>query len=197
MENKPENTQNFAKKIEEAIRDKKIKMKPRWYFVFKSIMIISFISILLLAMIYVGNFILFIFHEHKRAFDILNIDPFGFRAILEFIKTIPALLILLIILFIFSLYKLIKEYSFVYRKNILYIILFLIVFIVAAVANIHLFLDREFQIARFGERGEIPFLQNVHRYYLGDKFLENENNLPPVQILPPADPRDMRFVNPK
>lgn len=160
---------NLVEKIENKIKQNKIKMKPRWHFIFKTAMIISFVCILLLVIIYIGNFILFIFHEQGQVVDVLSVGHSSARSILEFIKSIPVLLVLLISIFIFSLFKLVKDYAFVYRRNIFYLIFFFIIFVVTIVVNIHMFLDREFQMARFGEKGEIPFLQNVHKYYLGDR----------------------------
>jgi len=178
-----QNKENFIKNIENKIKDKKIKMKPKWHFVFKGILIVSFVFILLLATLYIGNFILLIFHEHKVAFDHINVNPSGFRMFLEIIRTIPLLLLFLVSVFLFSLYKLIKDYSFVYRKNVLYVVLFLLFVVIVTILNIHVFLDRGYKMARFGERGEIPFLQNVHKYYRGPDFLNRIDNddIPNIQ----------------
>ncbi|MEI6352794.1 MAG: hypothetical protein WCO35_02565 [Candidatus Nomurabacteria bacterium] len=180
-----QNKENFIKNIEDKIKDKKIKMKPKWHFVFKGILIISFVFILLLATIYIGNFILLIFHEHKIAFDAVNINPSIFKMFLEIMRTVPLLLLFLVSIFLFSLYKLVKDYSFVYRKNVLYVVLFLLFVVIVTILNIHVFLDQGYKMARFGERGEVPFLQNVHRYYRGPDLLkridgdDNNHNIPP------------------
>ena len=173
--------ESILEKVEGKIKSKNIKMKPKWYFIFKSILVISFFCILFLATIYIGNFILLIFHEHKEVFDSLNINPFNFFRIMEFVKTIPMLLFLLVIVFIFSLYKLIKDYAFVYRNNFLYVTLILILAILFIVINIHIFLDKDFRAAKFGERGELPFIRYLHSYYRPD-FMLKDMNLPDADL---------------
>jgi glycosyltransferase involved in cell wall biosynthesis len=173
MENLKE---DLIKKINEKIKDNKIKMKPRFYFVLQGFLLMSFILIIFLGALYIGNFILLIFHEHVEAIDFLHIDSFDFHKFLDFLRIIPGLLILLLLVFIFSLYKLIKGHSFVYRKNILYIILILFLILIITVMNIHLFLDRNFDRIKFGEKGELPVVFYLHKYYRGVK-------LPPPPIL--------------
>lgn len=175
---------DLIKKINEKIKDNKIKMKPRFYFVLHGFVLISFILILFLAALYIGNFILLIFHEHQEAIDFLHINSFDFHKFLDFLRIIPGLLILLLFIFIFSLYKLIKDYAFVYRKNILYIILFLFLVLMVAVINIHLFLDRNFDRIKFGERGELPGIIYLHEYYRGNELRSLYlKTLPPLRNL--------------
>ena len=162
---------DLIKKINEKIKDNKIKMKPRFYFILKGFLIMSFISTIFLGALYVGNFILLIFHEHGEVMDFLRIDRFDFRKFLDFLKIIPGLLLLLLFMFVFSLYKLIKDYSFVYRKNVLYTILFLFLILILTVINIHRFLDRDFNRIKFGEKGELPGVIYLHKYYRGDRIL--------------------------
>lgn len=170
---------NLIQKIENRINKENIKMKPKWYFIFKSILNISFVLILLLAIIYLGNFIYFIFYDHKSILDSFHLNFFEMKNFFDFLKIIPIILILLAIVFIISLYKLIDEYSFVYRKRKFYMIFGLFIFIILAVFSVHMFLDKDFKMARFGERGELPLLQNIHRHYRGDNFLQNPP-LPPI-----------------
>ncbi|MDQ1282070.1 MAG: hypothetical protein QG630_421 [Patescibacteria group bacterium] len=161
---------DLIKKINEKIKDNKIKMKPKFYFVLQGFLLMSFILIMFLASLYIGNFILLIFHEHQESINFLRIDSFDFNNFLEFLKIIPGLLILLLFVFIFSLYRLIKDHAFVYRKNILYIILFLFLILTIVVINIHIFLDRNFDRIRFGEKGELPVVSYLHKYYRGNRL---------------------------
>lgn len=162
---------DLIKKINEKIKDNKIKMKPRFYFVLQGFLLMSFILIIFLGALYIGNFILLIFHEHQEAIDFLRINSFDLHKFLEFLRIVPGLLILLLFIFIFSLYKLIKDHSFVYRKNILYIISFIFLILVIVVMNIHIFLDRNFDRIRFGEKGEVPVVFYLHEYYRRGHFL--------------------------
>jgi len=63
----------------------------------------------------------------------------------------------------------------------LYIILFLFLFLTVVVINIHLFLDRDFNRIKFGEKGELPGMIYLHKYYRADhlppfasKYLPNQ-----------------------
>lgn len=156
---------DLIKNVTEKIKDNKIKMKPKFYFVLHGFLISSFILIIFLAAIYVGNFVLLIFHEHQEAIDFLHINSFDLRKFLEFLSMVPGLLILLFFVFTLSLYKLIKEYAFVYRKNIIYIILILLTLLILAVINLHIFLDKNFDKIKFGEKGEVPVVKYLHKYY--------------------------------
>ncbi len=164
---------NLIQKIEDKIKKENIKMKPKWFFILKTVLNISFVLILFLATVYVLNFVFFIFYDHKSIFDALHLSPFEVKNLFDFLKMIPVFLIFLIFIFIFSLYKLIDNYAFIYRKRKLYIILFIFIFIFITVFNMHKFLDRDFKMARFGERGEFPILQNVHKYYRGQDFMKD------------------------
>lgn len=168
MENLKE---SLTTKINEKIKDNKIKMKPRFYFILQGFLLMSFVLILFLAVIYIGNFILLIFHEHQEVLGFLHINSFDLNKFLEFLKIIPVLLILLLFIFVLSLYKLIKDHSFVYRKNILYSILFLFLIIILLVINIHIFLDKNFDRIKFGEKGELPGMIYLHKYYRKDHIL--------------------------
>lgn len=169
---------DLIEKINTKIKENKIKMKPRIFFMFRGFLVMSFVLILLLASVYIGNFILLIFHEHNEVLDMPHVNPFHFHEFLEFLKIIPGLLILLLIIFIVSLYKLIKDHAFVYRKNILYIIGVLFLILIATVINIHIFLDNDFKKIRSGERGGLPPINFLHKYYRGNKMLPS----PPFSV---------------
>ena len=114
--------EDLINKINKKIKENKIKMKPKIFFILKGFLLTSFLLIFFLAAIYIGNFILLIFHEYRDVVNDLNISKFDFYKFLNFLKMIPGLLIIFFIIFVFSFYKLIKEHSFVYRKSRLYII---------------------------------------------------------------------------
>lgn len=156
---------NLINKINTQIKENKIKMKPKFFFIFQGFLLISFVFIMFLAILYIGNFILLIFHEHREALEFFHISNFNLHKFLDFIKMIPGLLILLFFIFTYSLYKLIKDYSFVYRKNILYTILVLFLILFVTIFNIHTFLDNDFKRIKFGEKGEIPGMIYLHKYY--------------------------------
>lgn len=183
---------DLIKNVTEKIKDNKIKMKPKFYFVLHGFLISSFILILFLAALYVGNFVLLIFHEHQEAIDFLHINSFDLHKFLDFLRMVPGLLILLFLVFVLSLYKLIKEYAFVYRKNILYIILILLTLLIVAVINIHIFLDRNFDRIKFGEKGELPVIFYLHKYY-------RMGHLPPLPLkkfqVPIKDLQNDVFLN--
>jgi len=169
----------LKEKIEQKIKEGKIKMKPRSVFVFKTIFLIAVILILFLSAIYIANFVLFIFHEHAEVFRALYISPFNAQKIFEFIKIIPGLLLLLFVILIICGFVLIKDFSFAYRRSRLGLFVVIFLALILFLISFHFLIDGDFHFARFGEKGEVPFLQKVHMYYRPDDFIRMDaRNLP-------------------
>jgi len=163
---------NIEEKIKSKIRAGEIKMKPKWYFVLKAILIFTFILILFLSIIYIWNFVGLIFHERNEARDLVK--EFTPENFFLFIKAFPWLLFTLILIFLFTLYRLVSKYSFVYKRPFIYSIFFILILIIAIIINIRIF-DKGFKIAKFGEKGEASFLKDIHMRYRPEAFIK----LPP------------------
>lgn len=155
------------KKIEEKITDLieqgKIKMKPRWYFVLKSILKILFFIVGFLIVLYFSSFLVLVFKE-KVAFGGY---PGSFLAWSKFIFSLPWLIFLFSLGMLLVLEILVRKYSFVYKKPIAYT-LFVLVFFVVLFSFVMAKIDRQNRIPRWGEDPRVPVFGPMHRYYRGD-----------------------------
>jgi len=111
------------KSINENILDKirtgRVKMRPKIYFILKSIFIVFSISIIALFILYLISFIAF----SMRASGVWYLLPFGFPGIKATLSLLPWLLILLGIVLIIVLEILVKHFTFAYRRSVLYSLL--------------------------------------------------------------------------
>ncbi len=152
------------KKIEEQIKNLitqgKIKMKPRWFFVLKSTLKILFITLLFLILIYFVSFAHFLVNE--------RITMGGFNPAMlgwgKFIFGIPWLIIFISFIMLILLEVLVRKYSFVYRRPLVYS-LFFMVFLIFITTLIVVKLDKKKNIPRFGEDKNIPVFTPMHKYY--------------------------------
>ncbi len=153
--------------VTDSIKSGKIIMKPKWHFVLKTILRVLSIIILFFVIVYLLNFIGLVTHE--KDFNILDLSPRGMRA---FMVAIPWVIVLLSMFLLMTFYILVKQYSFVYRKPLVYSFFGLIFFVLFTGIIIHIF-DMNFRFARFGEGPRTPILGPMHKYYRGE-MMERE-----------------------
>ncbi len=145
-------------KILEAIKDKKIKMQPKWHFWLRAGLVITGVLILMLTLLYLVSFIIFMLHQTGGWFA----PSFGFRGWRDLLFSFPWLLLLLSLIFIIILETLVKRYAFAYRYPLLYsvagIMMFVLVggFIVAATP----FHDK---LSKFSKENKIPLAGKFYR----------------------------------
>lgn len=123
-------------KILEKIKEGKVKMKPKFYFVLKAILFIL-IFVLLLGLSF---FLLSFIHFHLISSGIWYLPKFGIEGIFLFLKSLPWFLIIVAFILILILETLSREFSF--KKPILISVLGLILIVLVggfliAKANIH------------------------------------------------------------
>ena len=160
MKNNHDNT--IQEEVLKAIKEGKLNMRPKWHFILKTILRVLSVIILFFALVYLLNFIGLVTHE--KDFNLLDLSPRGMRA---FMMAVPWVIVLLSMFLLSVFYILVKKYSFVYKKPLVYSffgIIFLIVFIGFIV---HL-IDARFRFARFGEGERVPVLGPMHKYYRGE-----------------------------
>ena len=144
-------------------------MKPKWHFILKTVLRVLSVIILFFILIYLLNFIGLVTRE--RGFNILDLSPRGMHA---FMVSVPWVIVLLSMFLLIIFYVLVKKYSFVYRKPLVYSFFGIVFFIVFIGFIIHLF-DANFRFARFGEGPRVPVLGPMHKYYRGN--MENRPNM--------------------
>lgn len=167
-----EQIKKIEEKITALIEEGKIKMKPKWYFVLKSILNVLFIVVGFLVVLYFSSFIVLVFKE-KLAF---GGPPVSFSAWSKFIFSLPWLIFLFSLGMLLVLEILVRKYSFVYQKPIAYT-LFTLIFLIVLMSFVMHKLDRQGRVPRFGEDRNIIIFTPIHRYYRGDRpMIRPENN---------------------
>lgn len=178
-----EQIKKIEDKVKSLIQEGKIKMKPRWFFVLKSILKILFIVVLFLILVYFISFANFIVNERI----VLNGGPeYGGWA--KFLFGIPWLIIFLSFVMLFLLEVLVRKYSFVYRRPLVYS-LFFIVFLIFIMGFMLIKLDKRKNVPRFGEDKNIPLFTPMHKYYRKEykdfRHLEKSKNLNKINDFKP------------
>jgi magnesium-transporting ATPase (P-type) len=157
-----DNHKTIEELVNDSIKSGKIIMKPKWHFVLKTILRVLSVVILFFVIIYLLNFIGLVTHE--KDFNILDLSPRGMYA---FMMAIPWVIVLLSMFLLSVFYILVKKYSFVYRKPLVYSLFVIIVFMLFIGFIVHL-VDARFRLARFGEGERVPVLGPMHKYYRGE-----------------------------
>jgi len=168
--NNQEVKNSIAEKVLNKIKSGQINMKPKAYFVLKTVLFVLGVITVALFILYLISFIAF----SLRASGVMFLPGFGFRGVGIFLTSMPWLLILVAVLLIVVLEILVKHFAFSYRRPILYSIIAIIVlvFLGSFIINKTQFHPDLFQRAREGRlplAGEfyrdfgVPKFQNVHR----------------------------------
>lgn len=150
----------IREQILSAIKDGRIKMRPRWHFVLQASLLATGGMIVSLAVLYLASFIVFTLRETGAWF----VPAFGWRGWYVFLLSLPWLLVLLSILFVVILEILVRHYAFSYRRPLLYSVLgVLFVVVIGSIiidqARVH---DRLFRTAR---SGRLPFAGPLYREF--------------------------------
>jgi len=143
--------------IIDKIKTGEIDMKPKWYFMLKTALLITGVIIIGLLAIYLLSFVMFALHNS----GILFAPSFGFRGIGLFITTSPWILILLVAVFLSILYILVKQYSFSYKQPFLYSMLGVIFLVIIGSFAVRETLHE--RIGVFTERNQIPGMSPFYK----------------------------------
>lgn len=152
-------------KILEQIKKGQVKMRPKIYFVLKTLLIVLGIFVVALFALYLVSFIVFAL----RASGAWYLSGFGFPGIKASIVLIPWVLILMALVLIIVLEVLVKRFSFSYRQPIFYSLLGIIIFVflgsfVIGKTGLH---PNLFEKAR---EGRLPVAEKFYRGFGMAKF---------------------------
>jgi len=100
----------------EAIKSGTLKMRPRWHFIARGILMITGIVLLALALLYIVSFIFFVL----RLSGLWFAPSFGLKGWFAFILSLPWLLIMVALLFLLMLELASRRFALVYRRPLLY-----------------------------------------------------------------------------
>lgn len=100
-------------------------MRPKWHFVLRTALMLTGLFLAVLVLLYMVSFIMFVL----RQTGVLFVPVFGFRGLVEFLFSLPWLLIFTAFVFLVILEILVRRYSFAYRKPLLYSLVGIILFV--------------------------------------------------------------------
>lgn len=159
-----EKNEQLNKDIISQIKEKKVGMKPHWFFVLKTILGAAGAFLVSLCLIFLTSFIFF----GLRKSGVLFAPEFGARGFFLFIMSLPWVLILISTVFLAVLQILIKKYSFIYRKPVVYSLAGLVVATILICLVIPSFAlhNSIFKSYRPDEReGELPTVGRFYRNF--------------------------------
>ena len=137
--------------VMDAIRKGRARMRPRWHFLLLSVLLITGVFIVFLALLYAASLALFFLRDTGAIFA----PSFGIRGWFSLLRSLPWLLILLILVFTAVLEVLVRRYAFVYKKPLLASVVGILAFIVlGGFALAQTPLHRRLDLS--ARRGELP-----------------------------------------
>lgn len=114
----------IKEKVMDQIKDNKVAMRPKWYFIFGSILIFLGLLSSVISSVFLLSLTKFILRSH---------GPMGEYRLEQLLESFPLWApILALVLLIIGIY-LLKKYDFSYRKNFLFIVISLITTLIIAV----------------------------------------------------------------
>ncbi len=155
---------DLEKKVMGSIKKKKIKMRPKFYFVAGSILLGAGLALAIITAILFLNFTIFRFRVHTP----LAYLRFGRLGLTPFLLNFPIIPIILSIIGIIAGITLIKKYDISYKKNYLGIVVGLFSF----VAILGFFLEKTGFNERIAQRNNLP--QFICGKFDGDSWVAGQ-----------------------
>ena len=110
------NQQPTSQSVLAEIRARGLHMRPRWHFLLQTSLSVLAALCVFLAAIYLMSLVIFVIRESGLAFA----PRFGYRGWTEFLRSFPWLLVIGSLVFLAVLEELLRRYSFVYKRPLLY-----------------------------------------------------------------------------
>jgi len=164
---KENNEKLISQKVVSKIEKGELKMRPKVYFVAKTILIVGLSVLALLLALYFGSLIIFVL----RINDILLFHGMGFQAIRSVLLSFPWYLVFLVFVLVVSVEIVAKRFHFIYRKPliisllIILALIFLSSFLIEKSSLHHSFF-------RLAEQERLPLAGKMYRD-LGSLEIEN------------------------
>ena len=114
----------FKEKLLNKIKKGEIKMKPKVFFVLRTLGLVACTLLCLLLLVYLASFIAFWF----KAIGFGLLGGFGFWGVQRIFFALPWLLILFCLALLFVFETLAKRFSFVWRKPLVYSLVLIVLF---------------------------------------------------------------------
>lgn len=149
---------DLQKKLLTKIKNGEIEMTPRWRMVLRSVLWSSVLVVAVLVAVYILSFILFTLHQTGVWFA----PQFGWNGMVLLIVSSPWILITALLFFLVILYVLVSQYSFSYRKPLVYSLVG-VVLVVVAVSSFIQQLAVHDRIQKFADRHDVPGIGRLYR----------------------------------
>jgi len=158
--------------VAEAIREGRVKMRPRWHFIVHGTLILIGVILLALTLLFLISLIIFSLRHSGAGFG----PAYGTRGWFIFARSLPWMLILIAFMFIFVLEFIARRHPIAYRRPLLYSAVGIVVlaigggFIVAG-TSLHP------KMMRYAEKHKLPIGQS---YYRGLAYSEIKDVYPGI-----------------
>ncbi len=149
---------NIQDNILKKIKAGEVDMKPKWHFMLRTGMLVFGVIVVALLSIYLLSFLFFFMNQSglTQAFG------FGFRGISFFVMSSPWLLIGASAGFLVLLYFLVKQYSFSYRRPLVYSMVGVVFLVLLGSWFIQTTMTHH-KVGSFLERHEVPVFSPMYR----------------------------------
>lgn len=164
---KENNEKSISQKVVSKIEKGELKMRPKAYFIIKTILIVGLLILAFLLALYFGSLIIFIL----RINDILLFHGMGFQVIRSILLSFPWYLVFLVFVLVILVEAVAKRFHLIYRKPlivslfIILVLVFLSSFLIEKSSLHHSFF-------RLAEQERLPLAGRMYRD-LGNLEIEN------------------------
>lgn len=117
---------DLAKKVITSIRERHINMRPRWHFVFQTIVVLVVSALSFMLAVFLISWLYFIIHANGTWL----LPSFGSRGWLHFLRSFPWLPASFGLVFIMILAFVLEKFRWVYRQPVVYVGLGILILIV-------------------------------------------------------------------
>ncbi len=154
-----ENKKSISQAVIDKIKKRKVKMKPRMYFILRAVLIALAIVVVVFFVLYLVSFIMF----SLQLSGVWFMPAFGFPGVAVLFRSLPWLLIIVALLSIVLLEFFAKHFTFAYRKSALFSLLIIIGVVVISSFAIS---GTRFHSDLFlkAKQGSLPFAGRFYRY---------------------------------
>ena len=108
-------TPSLKQGVMDAIKKRRVQMRPRWHFILLSSLAALGVFIVILTLLYIVSLSVFLLRDDGAWFA----ASFGGRGWFSLLHSVPWLLVLFVVIFICLLEVLVRRYRFIYRKPLL------------------------------------------------------------------------------
>lgn len=144
---------DIQKSVLEKIKAGDVSMRPRFYFILRTVLIGSIDMLAVACALFVLSFVFFSIHESDVGFLL----EFGEKGLLTFITLLPWILLLLAFAFLIGIELLVRRTTSAYRFSLLRIFLWVLVFLTVASVCIEITPLHSFLLSR-ADRDQLPIL---------------------------------------